>query len=70
MLGCSVGFQGLFVSHCAADWLDKSKELSRLDFYFVERALHHCDEDEGLRRGSLKRQLQNLSLSVFWAFFT
>ena len=70
MLARSVGFQGLFVSHFVADWFDKSKAPSLLDFYLVERALHHFDEDEGLRRGPLKRQLQNLSLSLFWALFT
>ena len=70
MLARSVGFQHLLVSHFATDWFDKSEALSLLDFYLVERALHHFDEDEGLHRGLLKRQLQNLSLSLFWALFT
>ena len=70
MLARSVGFQHLLVSHFATDWFDKSEAPSLFDFHLVERALHHFDEDEGLYRGPLKRQLQNLSLSLFWALFT
>jgi len=70
MLARSAGFQHLLVSHFATDWFDKSEAPSLFDFHLVERALHHFDEDEGLHRGPLKRQLQNLSLSLFWALFT
>ena len=70
MLARSVGFQHLLASHFVTDRFDKPEAPSLLDFYLVERALHHFDEDEGLHSGPLKRQLQNLSLSLFWALFT
>ncbi|MAB62930.1 MAG: hypothetical protein CMG98_02565 [Marinovum sp.] len=70
MLARSVGFQHLLVSHFATDWFNKSEAPSLFDFHLVERALHHFDKDEGLHLGPLKRQLQNLSLPLFWALFT
>ena len=69
MLARSVGFQHLLVSHFATDWFDKSEAPSLFDFYLVERALHHFDEDEGLHRGPEKAIAEFKPIPILGAFY-
>ena len=70
MLARSVGFQHLLASHFATDRFDKPEAPSLLDFYLVERALHHFDEDEGLQPRALEQVIAEFKpIPILGAFY-